>query len=208
MSEFNFEVACCNCRHEFKYGSRAIIIECGYEGVRCPKCGNWIYHSNDNTPNHLELWIARYKDSSLWLYYSRPIKMSDGSFRHFRDIPKQLASNFFPEVTWENSPKKVRLELSGGFEVWREDGKGFDDKACVKKQEVVEHINVIEKLEVPVGEVFEYEGGRYQCREAGEDCDGCAFNDIDCNTKLLCSKEYRADKKNVIFIREEGGIHE
>lgn len=59
--------------------------------------------------------------------------------------------------------------------------------------------------DVPIGEVFEYEGDRYQCREAGEDCAGCAFNGTDCNTKLVCSRGYRADKKNVIFIREEGG---
>lgn len=57
--------------------------------------------------------------------------------------------------------------------------------------------------DMPVGEVFEYEGSIYQCKEAGEDCAGCAFNGTDCYTKLVCSREYRADKKNVIFIREK-----
>lgn len=59
----------------------------------------------------MDFYIARDKDTSLWLYSEIPIKMSDGSFRHFRDNPKQLASRLFPEVTFENSPKKVELKL-------------------------------------------------------------------------------------------------
>lgn len=59
----------------------------------------------------IELWLVRDKFSSLWLYGEKPIKMNDGSFRHFRDVPKQLSSNLFSEVTWENSPKQIKIEL-------------------------------------------------------------------------------------------------
>lgn len=59
----------------------------------------------------MELWIARDKNTSLWLYSEKPIKMDDGSFRHFRDVPKQLASHLFTEITFENSSKKVKIEL-------------------------------------------------------------------------------------------------
>lgn len=59
--------------------------------------------------------------------------------------------------------------------------------------------------DVPIGEVFEYEGCRYKCVESGRECYGCAFDGTECNTKLICSIDYRADKKDVIFIREKGG---
>ena len=110
MKEFNFEVTCHSCNNKFKYGSRDIVIECGFEGVRCPKCGNWIYHSNDNTPNHPELFIARDKDGSLWLHGEEPVRKNScfvGKLSSLMELNKHL----FPEVTWENSPKKVKIEL-------------------------------------------------------------------------------------------------
>ena len=65
----------------------------------------------------MELWIARYKDGFLGLFKEKPnwrknIVLGigiedwyDGTFLSYLD------SNEFPEVTFENSPQKVKLEL-------------------------------------------------------------------------------------------------
>lgn len=39
-----YSAHCTFCNHNFIYGDDEITIECGYKGVRCPKCYNWIYH--------------------------------------------------------------------------------------------------------------------------------------------------------------------
>lgn len=59
----------------------------------------------------MELWIARDKSQELCLYTEEPVRYK-GTF-----IPKEnedcilLFSDEFPEVTWENSPKKVELKI-------------------------------------------------------------------------------------------------
>lgn len=64
----------------------------------------------------MELWIARDKNKYISLYPSEPKKLKErGVF-----IPKHngpyigcftMDKKEFPEVTWENSPKKVELKI-------------------------------------------------------------------------------------------------
>lgn len=64
----------------------------------------------------MELWIAR--NSGKWgclnLFFSKPTKKLDGSFQASVCEPYyiQLNDNEFPEVTPENSPRKVELKLA------------------------------------------------------------------------------------------------
>lgn len=61
------------------------------------------------------LWIARNQDGSLWLHEEKPSLVYDeerrkwyyekGGFLDFYD------ETLFPEVTFENSPKKVEIKL-------------------------------------------------------------------------------------------------
>ena len=61
------------------------------------------------------LWIARNQDGSLWLHEEKPSLVYDeerrkwyyekGGFIDFYD------ETLFPEVTFENSPKKVEIKL-------------------------------------------------------------------------------------------------
>ena len=57
----------------------------------------------------MELWIARDKNGTLKLWFNKPVKQkyqfynNDGFFI--------LDEKLFPEVTFENSPQKVKLEL-------------------------------------------------------------------------------------------------
>lgn len=54
--------------------------------------------------------IARDKDGTLRLFDTIPVKHEEGywtSPRGYYDI--ELNSSLFPELTWENSPKKVKL---------------------------------------------------------------------------------------------------
>lgn len=56
----------------------------------------------------MELWIARDKNGNLFLFQLEPVRVTDvfagGGYM-------QIGSRLFPEVTWENSPKKVELKL-------------------------------------------------------------------------------------------------
>lgn len=64
--------------------------------------------------------IARDKDGTLRLFDTIPVKHEEGywtSPRGYYDI--ELNSSLFPEVTWENSPKKVELVV-----------EDFVEKAC------------------------------------------------------------------------------
>jgi hypothetical protein len=64
----------------------------------------------------MKLWIARDKDGCLWVYESQPIKFEE---KYFIDIEEnsvdtlgaELPEKWFPEVTFENSPKQIKIEL-------------------------------------------------------------------------------------------------
>lgn len=58
----------------------------------------------------MELWIARDQDGDLNIYDSEPVKILWWLF-YRRKKCGYIQDNEFPEVTWENSPQKVKLEL-------------------------------------------------------------------------------------------------
>ena len=61
----------------------------------------------------MELWIARSKEGLIHLFRSKPVYLRIN--QHLEDwsggYMALLDSDSFPEVTFENSPQKVRLEL-------------------------------------------------------------------------------------------------
>jgi hypothetical protein len=65
----------------------------------------------------MELWIARDKDGSLWMYDDEPVLRSENSFgvktkyNGETKPAKRLYSWYFPEVTFENSPQMVEIKL-------------------------------------------------------------------------------------------------
>lgn len=56
----------------------------------------------------MKLWIARDSTDGLFLHFTEP-KGDDYWFISERFI--RIDSSLFPEVTFENSPQKVKLEL-------------------------------------------------------------------------------------------------
>ena len=59
----------------------------------------------------MKLWIARDKDGELYLYDAYPKKQSEFFGCKFGYSSMPLDGSLFPEVTWENSPRKVELKL-------------------------------------------------------------------------------------------------
>ena len=73
----------------------------------------------------MKLWVARNKKGALDLYYTEPQKIDGGFFIRGRHSGKiiscgsyntegewmRLNPNLFPEVTYENSPQQVEVEL-------------------------------------------------------------------------------------------------
>lgn len=58
--------------------------------------------------------------------------------------------------------------------------------------------------DVPLGESITYRGVEYVCVKAQDDdsdCDGCALKDSKKCVYMICSKEERADRTDIIFIR-------
>jgi hypothetical protein len=64
----------------------------------------------------MKLWIARDLDGTLWSFEECPIKKEKlfyptkditGRFTYYRSIP----ADWFPEVTFENSPQEAELKL-------------------------------------------------------------------------------------------------
>lgn len=64
----------------------------------------------------MKLWIARDLDGSLWLYTVKPIKNTvrfDSAILNNGEISEVYTFNedYFPEVTFENSPQQVEIKL-------------------------------------------------------------------------------------------------
>ena len=55
------------------------------------------------------VWVARDEDNSLWIYTTKPVK-SSGMF-HLGPTGDmfQVDDSVYPEITYENSPIKVKL---------------------------------------------------------------------------------------------------
>ena len=58
------------------------------------------------------MWVDRDKDGELYLYSLKPIK-GDNHFicNTFNSECMQLESELLPEITWENSPKEIVINL-------------------------------------------------------------------------------------------------
>ena len=67
-------------------------------------------HKQMGGKNKTELWIARDKDNSLFLYDNKPIRENDDFSCHGNYY--EIDSNLFTGVTWENSPRKIKIELT------------------------------------------------------------------------------------------------
>lgn len=67
----------------------------------------------DGQKSIMELWIARNKDNSLFIYYLLCPTRIDDIFLGLpnREYCLKIDSDSFPEVTWENSPQLVELKL-------------------------------------------------------------------------------------------------
>ena len=63
----------------------------------------------------MELWIARYEDGRLALFHECPtynyIRAINDYDWQFGDIIGTIDKTLFPEITFENSPRKIKIEL-------------------------------------------------------------------------------------------------
>lgn len=57
------------------------------------------------------MWIARDENGNLWLYTLKPIKhISTFAPKYYNSFYTQISNVFYPEVTWENSPKELVIK--------------------------------------------------------------------------------------------------
>lgn len=56
----------------------------------------------------MKLWIARAKIGYITLHYSKPKEKNGG----WNDVVAVLGDNYFPEVTFENSPQEVEIKFA------------------------------------------------------------------------------------------------
>ena len=63
----------------------------------------------------MKLWIARDKDDTLWVYYcDRPQRMDSSFALHSHshiEWCEKIHPNYFPDLTWENSPKELIVKM-------------------------------------------------------------------------------------------------
>lgn len=59
----------------------------------------------------MKLWVARDKDGRLYLYDSKPIREKDYFDVKAFALNVELNPTYFPEVTFENSPREVEIKL-------------------------------------------------------------------------------------------------
>jgi hypothetical protein len=58
------------------------------------------------------LWAARDENGGLWLYVKKPYRDLSTFFpQKLGTYNERLPDELFPELTWENSPKRVKIEL-------------------------------------------------------------------------------------------------
>ena len=57
----------------------------------------------------MKFWIARDKDSLLYLYGEEPVLL--GSYFDAKYLIGEIDNTLFPEVTFENSPQQVEIKL-------------------------------------------------------------------------------------------------
>lgn len=59
----------------------------------------------------MKLWLARQSWGGLFLFCERPVKDSDISdwYSPISGMKLQIDDNFYPSVTYENSPRRMEL---------------------------------------------------------------------------------------------------
>ena len=57
----------------------------------------------------MELYIARDKDGSLWVYDTEPQRQDDDFRVNYHGQQMFIDCSMFPEVTWENSPQRLTI---------------------------------------------------------------------------------------------------
>ena len=62
---------------------------------------------NSNTT--MTIWFARDKKGALWGYLGEPIRSANVFAAQEGDGIFSVRDDFFPEITWENSPVKFSL---------------------------------------------------------------------------------------------------
>jgi hypothetical protein len=72
----------------------------------------WIKNKKkDLLGNEHDWWIARDKDSSVYIYSNKPDRYDDNETFE-SEIIGDCGDGLFPEVTWENSPKRIKVIIS------------------------------------------------------------------------------------------------
>lgn len=76
-------------------------VDVARKAVRAAYWCNW-----DKLPS---VWVARDDDNSLWIYTTKPVKAR--GFFHADAVGDmfQIDDSVYPEITFENSPVKVKL---------------------------------------------------------------------------------------------------
>lgn len=74
------------------------------------------YNSDELTPiiHSGQMWVARDRDDALWLFSDEPELEGNSHWKlkyDGKNTCNQLTSTMFPEVTFENSPKKVEIKI-------------------------------------------------------------------------------------------------
>lgn len=64
----------------------------------------------------MKLWIARDLDRDISVYYEKPSLDKLGEFWGNAPFGMRLSNDSFPEVTFENSPQEVELELRSDYQ--------------------------------------------------------------------------------------------
>lgn len=60
----------------------------------------------------MKLWIARNTDDTLVLFQSKPILNDDLDWEEVLNEDYMFIPDYlFPQITWENSPQRIKLEL-------------------------------------------------------------------------------------------------
>lgn len=60
----------------------------------------------------MDFWVARNTDDTLVLFQSKPILNDDLDWEEVLNEDYMFIPDYlYPEVTWENSPQRIKLEL-------------------------------------------------------------------------------------------------
>lgn len=73
--------------------------------------GSIYYEMTDNDTVNLVGWVARDKDGTPYLFGDEPERQHDYGFWDDNTGHIELPITFFPSLTWEDEPKRVRITI-------------------------------------------------------------------------------------------------